>query len=110
MKKTTVILFALSCSIVAVARNRTDAVSGEPLSASIHMWRTDNLSDYVGQGVVGRYRILIPADTAVGISARSIGHQEWFNGGATGASRTAPRVVSAGDSHELRVKLARTAR
>jgi Carboxypeptidase regulatory-like domain len=87
----------------------SDAVTGEPLSAIIHMWRADSEIDYVDQGVLGKYRILIPADTAVRISVRSPGHQEWFNGGAREASRTASMVISAGHSQELQVKLARTA-
>ena len=92
-----------------VAGTISDAVSGEPLSAVIHMWRADKENDYVDQGVSGHYRILIPADTDVRISVRSPGHQEWFNGGATEASRTASMVISGGQSQELHVKLARTA-
>jgi hypothetical protein len=70
------------------------------------MWRADKESDYVDQGVSRHYRILVPADTEVRISVRFPGHQEWFNGGATEASRTASTVISGGQSQELRVKLA----
>jgi hypothetical protein len=87
----------------------SDALSGELLRAVIHMWRADNEIYDIDQGVVGHYRILIPADTEVRISVRSPSHQEWFNGGATEASGTASIVMSAGDSQELQVKLARTA-
>jgi hypothetical protein len=87
----------------------SDAVSGAPLSAVIHMWRADKENDYVDQGVSGHYRILIPANTEVRISVRSPGHQEWFIGGGAEASRTASIVISGGHSQELQVKLARTA-
>jgi hypothetical protein len=82
-----------------VAGTVSDAVSGEPLSAVIHMWRADKENDYVDQGISGHYRILVPADTEVRISVRSPGHQEWFT----------PMVISGGHSQELHVKLVRTA-
>jgi hypothetical protein len=78
----------------------SDAVSGEPLSAVIHMWRADKENDYVDQGVSGDYRILVPADTDVRISIRSPGHQQ---------SRTASLVISGGHREQLHVKLARAA-
>jgi hypothetical protein len=88
----------------------SDATTGEPLSAGIHMWRADNEKDYVDQGVLGHYRILVPADTEVRISVRSPGYQEWFNGGATEASGTASVAISDGHSQNLDVKLSRAAK
>jgi hypothetical protein len=88
----------------------SDAVTGEPLSASIHMWRADNENDYVDQGAFGQYRILVPADTKVRISVRSPGYREWFNGGATEASGTASIAISDSHIQNLDVKLTRAAK
>ena len=88
----------------------SDAVTGEPLSASIHMWRADKESDFVDQGALGHYRILVPADTEVRISVRSPGYQEWFNGGATEASGTATIAISDSHIQNLDVKLSPTAK
>jgi hypothetical protein len=88
----------------------SDAVSGEPVGASIHMWRAGKEDDFLDQGVSGQYRILVPADTAVRFSVRAPGYLEWFNGGATEASRTASMVILSGHSQALHIKLARAAK
>jgi hypothetical protein len=87
----------------------SDAVSGEPIGASIHMWRADNEHDFLDIGVSGQYRILIPPGTAVRFSVRAPGYKEWSNGGATEPTRTASMVIAGGDSRTLQIKLSPTA-
>lgn len=99
------IRLTLEPKAAVVVGSVSDAVSGEPIAASIHLWRADNEHDFLDIGVSGPYRILIPPDTAVRFSVRAPGYKEWFNGGATEPSRTASMVLAGGDSRTLHIKL-----
>jgi hypothetical protein len=89
----------------AIAGTISDAITGVPVAATIHMWRADDENDFVDEAVKGSFRVLIPADTAVRFSIRATGYREWFHGGASEASRTATIASHGGDSQTLHVKL-----
>ncbi len=54
-----------------------DAVTGAPLSAGFHMWRTKNPDDWVDVGGKPQFDILVPAATDVSFDVHAEGYQSW---------------------------------
>jgi len=70
-----------------LAGSISDAVTGAPLRAGVHLWRANNPSSWMETSLPEQYSVLIPVDTAIGIKVQAPGYTDWYYPGTEYSSK-----------------------
>jgi len=85
----------------------SDAVTGNPLHATFHMWRIKDkdLHTSIETSVTPEYQVLIPPDVEVGISVHVPGYLEWYYPGSPDDTNLAGLILRSGQKMTIDVRL-----
>jgi hypothetical protein len=101
------VVIRLGPKAAVLSGSLTDAVTGAPIpNGGVELWRSNDAKRSIGgRSVQAQYKLLLPANTAVGLKFSVPGYQPWYYPGVADALHATSLTLKSGQQKTLDVQL-----